>query len=204
MNDYDILLLTETWNSNLSNTKIDGYESFNCSRPKSNKKAKRDSGGVIVYYKQRYRNYLQLISINTNGLVWFKLKKEIGNFENDLILCLCYIPPEGSSVYRNENSDLYDYDFFESLNNDIIRYSELGTIYLAGDFNSRTGSELDFVPDIGLDRFVDVPLNEDSSSLSKRKNFDTVVNSFGLKLLTLCKENNLFPRNGQNYLSWNV
>ena len=195
--DYDFLLLTETWHSNVTNLSIDGYESFSCIRPKANKRAKRDSGGVIVYYRERYRKHLDLLSVNNNGILWFKLQKDFGDFENDIYLCVCYIPPEGSAVYRNQNSNLFEFDFFNALNDDIRKYNDLGTVYITGDLNSRTGTESDFVPDINLDRFVEVPENTDICSLPSRKNNDSYVNSFGLKLLNLCKESSISIVNGR-------
>ncbi len=107
INDFDILLLIETWNSNVTNIDIDGFENYNCPRPKANKKAKRDRGGVFVYYKECYRNFLELLSVSKYGVVWFKLKHEIGSMDNDIYICTCYIPPEGSSVYKNVASNLY-------------------------------------------------------------------------------------------------
>ena len=53
ISSYDIIILTETWNAKSTNIKIDNYECFSCPRPKCNNKAKRHSGGVIVYYKKK-------------------------------------------------------------------------------------------------------------------------------------------------------
>ena len=63
--------------------------------------------------------------------------------------------------------------------------------------NARTGEQPDFVPNIDLDRFVETPPGGDLNSLPSRKNEDVVVNSYGLKLLTLCKENEVYIVNGR-------
>lgn len=191
-------MLTECWNSNLSNVDIKGYDCFECPRPKINRKAKRDSGGVIVYFKEIYRNAVELVSLNVNGILWFKLKKEYSKCENDQYFCVCYIPPEDSAVYRHVNSPLFDFDFFEHLNTELRKYSDLGDIYLLGDLNSRTGEEPDFISDLQLDRYVCMPENEDQSeNLLVRENHDKHVNPFGVKLLTLCKQNNMCITNGR-------
>lgn len=198
INKYDILFFSETWNSKTTNVDIDHFHCFSCPRPKCNKKAKRDSGGVIIYYKQKYFGYIKLISINTNGLVWIKLDKTFFGTDNDIYICSCYIPPEDSNVYKNINSQLFEFDFFELLSNDIRHYSELGDILITGDLNSRVGQRSDIVQNINLDRFVDMPLNDiPADNLPKRSSFDNKSNGFGNKLLTVCKENSIFIVNGR-------
>ena len=81
--DFDVLLLNETWNASRKNVNIDGYDCFNCPRPKSNSKAKRCSGGVIVYYKSCYKNYFHLLNIDCKGLIWFKLDKQFLQSDKD-------------------------------------------------------------------------------------------------------------------------
>ena len=193
-----MLLLTETWNSKLSNIHIDGYCSFSCYRPKSNRKAKRHSGGIIIYFKECFANKIVLVSMNNNGIIWFKLKKEHFGSENDIYICTCYIPPEDSCVYRNANSDLFQYDFFEQLNSDIIKYSDYGDLYLTGDFNARTSDQPDTVEHSNLDRYVDLPAGSSTDQyIPARKSKDSGVNSFGRKLLSLCKENSIVIANGR-------
>ena len=73
----------------------------------------------------------------------------------------------------------------------------MGDVYICGDLNSRTGSLPDFVEEIGLDRFVDLPdSDEQSTSIPIRQSFDSIVNAFGHKLISLCKENDLKILNG--------
>ena len=195
--DFDILLFTETWNSKYANLTIDGYESFDCPRPNFNSKAKRNSGGISVFFKVKYKNYIDLVSINEKGVIWFKLKKEFSCSQNDLYFCLSYIPPEGSSLYKNINSSLFEFDFFESLNNEIRLYNDLGDVYLLGDLNSRSGELPDFVSNINLDRYVNMPCNNEQVDPLLRCNYDKTVNTFGMKLLSLCKKCNIHIANGR-------
>ena len=191
-------MFSETWHTKTSNINIDGYNYFSCPRPKFNRKAKRDSGGVIVYFKQKFTNYIELINSNQNGIIWFKLNKKLLLTDNDAYICTCYVPPEESTVYKNINSSLFEFDFFEHLNNNIRHYSNLGDVYLNGDLNSRTGLLSDCVDNIHLDRYVDMPYDDlYNVDIPPRANNDTHVNSFGHKLLSLCKENDLHIVNGR-------
>ena len=60
-----------------------GICNCNCPRPKFNRKAKRDSGGIIVYFKNKFINHIELVKVNQNGIIWFKLKKTFLLAEND-------------------------------------------------------------------------------------------------------------------------
>lgn len=154
--------------------------------------SRRDSGGIAVYFKTYLSNLIQLVKINTSGILWFKLITR----ERDLFIGVCYIPPEGSSVYRCTNSPLFQLDFFDILDVDIQTYSTLGDIYLCGDLNSRTGVCPDYVDDINLSRFIDVPVT-DNFDIPVRKSDDKIVNAYGHRLLSLCKENSLHITNGR-------
>lgn len=151
-----------------------------------------------MYYKQCLSSNVKLVSANEKGILWFKFKQHQMDSENDFYVCLCYIPPEDSALYRNENSPLFNFDFFDFLNSEIRKYSQFGSVFIVGDLNSRTSDQLDYVPDINLNRYVDIPLNENTAlKLPVRKNRDPQSNNFGTKLLSLCKENNLAIVNGR-------
>ena len=195
---YDFLLFTETWFSKLSNTDIKGFSVINCPRQKCNKKAKRDSGGVVVYYKDCFIDKIQLVKNDSRGIIWFKLLKQHFGLDQDTFIGLCYIPPENSSLYKYPTSELFECDLYSVLNDDILLYSDQGNVYLLGDFNARTGQKQEFVDNLGLNRFVNMPDSDDSSvHVDIRKSNDTISNSFGNKLLGMCKDNNMFLLNGR-------
>ena len=75
----DILLFTETWHEKKTNLSIQGYDCFSCPRPKFNSRAKRDSGGIVVYFS--LKNYVHLVELNQNSAIRFKLSKELFNFD---------------------------------------------------------------------------------------------------------------------------
>ena len=91
---------------------------------------------------------------------------------------MCYIPPENSNVYKNVKSPLYEFDFFEQLCEDVRKYSDFGKVYITGDLNARTGEELDVVPNVNHDRYVDSPINEnDTSNLPQRVMYTSTIKS---------------------------
>ena len=97
----------------VSNVQIEGCESVVCHRPKSNSKVIRNSGGVILYYKQEYSNVIEISSINNVGIIWFKIKKAFTCSDDDQYVTLCYIPPDKSTFYTNNNSILHEFAFIE-------------------------------------------------------------------------------------------
>jgi hypothetical protein len=116
--------------------------------------------------------------------VWFKIESELCILVLDAFLCLACFPPEESSVYKNENSILFECDLFSKMSADFSRYETQGDRYWCGNLNSRTGETPDFVKNINLQRFVDMPEMHDVM-LPVRHSYDKICNPFGLKLLSL-------------------
>ena len=81
---------------------------------------------------------------------------------------------------------------------DARNYENQGKNFLCGDFNSRVGLMPDFVEQTGLDRFVDLPDDDDPvTNVTVRTSKDKSVNMFGHKLISLCKELRLCLANGR-------
>ena len=71
-------------------------------------------------------------------------------------------------------------------------------MYLCGDLNSRCGVLSDRVEQLGLGRFVDLPVEDHlSSPIAVRESYDAYVNVFGHKLISLCKEQDMLIVNGR-------
>ena len=196
INSYDILFFTESWCNKYSNIDIQGYTVYSCPRPKCSKRAKRDSGGIAIYCKNKLIDGLEIVKMDDKGIVWLKLKSSFFNFENDHYFCVCYIPPEKSKLYTDMCA-LQDFDYFDKIADDIRYYNNLGEVFLCGDFNSRTGLMSDVIEQTGLDRYVDLPPSNDPCSITVRKSDDKSVNTFGYKLINLCKESELCIVNGR-------
>ena len=58
----DIVLLTETWTDNYSDTRVSGFETFELHREEVKNRSKRNSGGIIVYIREKYVNNEMLVS----------------------------------------------------------------------------------------------------------------------------------------------
>ena len=165
---HDFVLLTETWSTTVP--EIEGYYDFTIHPQKTNlgmsKHSGRNSGGVSLLYKKCYKNNIDLIN-SSKSYLWCKISKNIIEKQKDLYLCGIYIPPE--------NSKYFDSEIFDNLQNEIAEFSNKGFVTLLGDFNARTGKELDSVSKEGGNF-----LKNDQSFLSltppPRSNIDTKLN----------------------------
>lgn len=103
-----MICLQETWTSKRSNIALDGYHSIHSFRRFQNKPAKRASGGIIIYIKNNIQKGVKLIKNEVDCIIWLKLEKYFFHINEDIYLCISYIPPE-NSVFHN----LYDGDIFK-------------------------------------------------------------------------------------------
>ena len=104
---------------------------------------KRYFGGTLLVVKEEIREGIKIIENFEGDKTWIKLKKDFFRFDRDIFICFVYAPP-ASSPYTNS----LDYDIFQNLEEDISRFSNDGSIILAGDLNAKTGTERDFVSDL--------------------------------------------------------
>ena len=149
-----------------------------------------------MYFRDELKHKLSIVKKDSRGIIWLKLEKCAFNVENDIYLCLCYVPPENSSVYKNGNSELYECDFFDVINDDILYFQNRGDIFLCGDLNARVGECDDCLEYTGLGEFIDLP-DSVHRVLPDRKTADKTVNAFGNSLINLCKNNQLNIVNGR-------
>lgn len=121
----------------------------------------------------------------------FKLDKHFFNNDNDIYFSAVYIWIDNSPI-----ANLFDADLFTSLEEESYHYQSLGIVMIAGDFNARTACKSDgiicdlYIPDIDSeDYIIDTPL--------QRYSMDSGSNSFGNKLLDMCKGTGLKIANGR-------
>lgn len=185
ISNIDFMFLTETWNN--KNIDIPGFETINSIsvEPKS-KTACRQSGGISLIFKSKFKNYVTIVK-NRKNFLWSKISKEILNDDKDLYICGTYIPPE--------KSNYFDEEIFEELENDIISFSSRGNIITLGDFNARTNKLEDFVSSEGSNLILDT--SENSLRPTERQNFDSITNNHGKKLIEICKSCDLRILNGR-------
>ena len=81
--------------------KVTGYNYISKARKK---KARRHSGGIIIYFKKEFTKgitYLKEVTLSQNRL-WIKLDKMFFGLSQDVYLCAVYIPPISSPHYDND------------------------------------------------------------------------------------------------------
>ena len=83
-------------------------------------------------------NYtIQVLDKSHEGILWINFKHILTG--SSFNLCVCYLPPEGSSRYVNVD------EFFDNLLTKVYQYQNMGQYYTCGDFNSRLGDLVDYI-----------------------------------------------------------
>ena len=185
ISNIDFILLTETWNN--LNINIPGFETIHSTLAKSlSKTACRQSGGISLLYKTKFRDFVSTVK-KTKNFLWCKISKRILNCDTDLYICGTYIPPEKSKYF--------DQEIFEELENDITHFSSKGNLIILGDLNARTAKLADYVSNEGNKHINDI--SEHSLCPQQRQNFDSSINNHGKKLIEICKSCDLRILNGR-------
>lgn len=122
---YDINIILETWKGDSPDIKIKDYYSFSKYRMRK-KRARRNSGGIIVYIKNEIKRGVCLMEniTQSKNRIWLKLDKKFFGFKRDIFLCGVYIPPLNSPHYDNE---------YELLENEVNFLTDKGKILLMGE-----------------------------------------------------------------------
>ena len=96
----------------------------------------------------------------------------------DILLIACYMPPEGATTYKSNNSE--PTNPIKDLSNDLITRRRNRSIIIIGDMNARTGM-----------------LNDNQILNYPRCNEDKDVNNFGKDLTNTCITHELAIMNGR-------
>ena len=129
------------------------------------------------------------MTLNTEGFLWVKLKKDFFSLKADLFLCGSYIPPERS---RNSVGHI---DFFGKLSEQTATFRDKGNVLLAGDFNARIGLGKSEEPIPCLNDLL--PSDHQFGANSDRSSCDHIINNYGKKMNRFCNTFNLKVANGQ-------
>ena len=160
MLDFDIVGLLETWGDRIGqfDSFISNHTCFDSFRIK-NDRALRNSGGIAVFVKNHFIECSLITRILPELLdcVVLQIKNSSISDVPDIIVYITYVSPEGSSIY--ESSDYtYGINYIDS---NIFQIKELFPqclLYIAGDFNARTKTMLDYIPADNLDLIFKDPL----------------------------------------------
>lgn len=177
--DADVIVLTETWcrSDALTYCPSGYYEVIVPSVKLSTVHRGRDSGGVLLWYKEDLAKHISVITLGKFHC-WLKLNNQIGISTTDTYLCAIYIPP-AESPYHDE-------EYLNNIHTEISRFQAQGNVLLCGDFNARTGSEPDYIDPKGNQYIFGQSSLGLTRNLPARNNLDQTVNKTGSKLVHLC------------------
>lgn len=148
-------------------------------------------GGITITMKNSLRHLASIQMQEDPNMVWIKFKGKQLCLSKDVYLCVIYIPPAHSSSQSNKPDKNLIWD---NLQESVVQYSNQGYVMIIGDLNSRIGSSTGYLePNKELD--LDSNLNYQESGIN-RFSKDKITNTFGKKLLDLCRHNNLTILNG--------
>ena len=176
---------------------IPNYKCFDlCRKKDASKRHFKASGGLAAYVHDSLRPGVIRMPESGTETIILKLKKDFFGLSQDIFIFFAYCVPASSNVLNNASMPE---DIYEDLTEKIAKYSAMGQIMLIGDLNARTQELLDYIPNESLDY---IPLegemyNVDTIGTSPRNNMDTGSNSYGAKLLDLCKTVPLRILNGR-------
>ena len=191
---YNILLMCETWTTEISNVDIEGFHMFAAHRKQQKSTARRISVGVIMYIDNDILRGTSQLHGSTDEAVWVKFDKGFFNVQNDMILCVCYIPPTNSSSQSHKENDAFD-----SLILDMAKFKDMyrDAIFLVcGDMNGRTGNAPDHLVNDNSS-YLPLPDNYVEDIELWRVNEDHIINTQGRNILEMCKMCDLCILNGR-------
>lgn len=190
-----VVSFVETWcDSGKPYHDIPGFVRISYNNRIKHPKARRNSGGVIMYAKNCISKGVTKQESNHKDIIWAKLDKSFFNLKKDIFLGIIYFSPEYS---LNESIDDID-ERYAQLLRDIEKFSKLGDILIQGDFNAYTRT----VPDFVQSDNSNIPTLEDEHYIqdicTHRNNRDKkALNGSGRLLIKLCKESSLKILNGR-------
>ena len=146
------------------------------------------AGGIAVFVREEIDHLVKVVENKNEDSIWIRIINENSDGE-DVYLGTFYVSPENSNDRNRKN-----YDFFSAINEEVAIFSKKGLVLLQGDFNCRTGQELDF---LGSDK-SDLELGmENYDDQTLRNSEDKTINVRGKDLLETCKLNDLLILNGR-------
>ena len=87
LRDNDIVFLLEAWTSKDSDIEFNGYVKHNFYRKFRHRNARRNSGGIVLYYKTGLKDGITIVLNNYDTIIWVKLDKTFFSLPEDVYLC---------------------------------------------------------------------------------------------------------------------
>lgn len=194
---YDIFSILEKWETVKSDDILNlfpNHFSIFCAAEKVSKFG-RAMGGIIVFIRKQYEQFVSEINISCNFSVFIPCKRTLFGYDKDLLLAFTYLPPHGSPFYDNEAMD--EVALFEDAILKVV--SKVSDVYmlLLGDFNCRTGILADYYNFENNVHVLEEFENVFDNFCFPRISCDTTVSCSGRRLLEFCKDYSFYIVNGR-------
>lgn len=199
LTNFDILCVTET---KLDHTDVISVPGYNFLSQQRKQKFIRKSGGIGIFYRNRFEGKFKIIDTESDYILWVKFEKTLFGTEEDPVLGVLYIPP-AQSRFLND-------DEYSNLETEITAMcGQSSYICLTGDMNARTSELCDFITaddtiadlmnfDDDTLRFYNQSEELEHLNVNKRRvSCDKKTNNNGYRLIDICINNNLFILNGR-------
>ena len=187
--NHDIFGVCETWLNKKEALEIDvdGYKFYHIARKT---KTEFSRGGIGYFVKNEIRKHVKFLeNISNENFIWCKIDKNHTSYNEDLYICMSYIPPKDSTKEKKINVDHFGClkEITTKINSDHI--------IIMGDLNSRTKTICDIMPTEKHDEST--AQNFYSKIKSTRNNQDNTSNAYGKKLIDYCIASNSYIANGR-------
>ena len=137
--------------------------------------------------KKDLEKNFQILDSKSDNILWSKIRCADGG--KDFLLGVVYISPIYSSYSKNVLVN--QFRTWEILMEELAIFKSKYRVGLVGDFNARTGNLADVIVNDD-NRYVELPDDYiPHVDIMKRNNCDTVINSFGERLIELCRMNGI-------------
>ena len=180
---HHIFIIEESWlEKGDACPKFSSYTSFRTER-KKHPRANRNSGGIIIYISNTIVRGVTKVAAHAHSgcdAIWIKLDKYHFGLSHHIYICGGYIIPRA------------EMDAFELLRREIEYFSNIGKVFLIGDYNARTSSIQPTQYTLELDNHDLVS----SLPIPTRNSMDTVTNENGKKLIEIATNYDLLIGNG--------
>ena len=139
-------------------------------RKNFNKKG-RPSGGILVCYRCELQGKVSACHKSSEKIIWFQIDKDVNDYENNIFVACVYNTPKSSN-----NTEFYDSNVIDRLKQQLEKFSSSNLIVIGRDFNSKTGTEPDYITEYTRDlSFLPEDYELDTFTVS-RNNEDVSIN----------------------------
>lgn len=191
-----IYCLTEVWGDPSLCFDVEGFTHYVLHRHENKTSCTRNSGGIIIYVRNEFASDDILFIKSKDTHLWLRLKHNVFGFENDIYLCLCYIPTSNYSRQGIIESNIFD-DILQNIVHIKHITNDACNIVLVGDLNSKIGQRCDYVANDFATHIDALPDDYNPDQILPRKSQDQVINQNGQLILDFLKQTGLRVANGR-------